>query len=171
MAKKQAASETETTPASGKNRLLWIVLVLLLGGGGAGGWVWYSGMLGADANGDGADGRAASKESAQPKTPVYLPLERFTVNFDRRGKMNFLQTDVQLMAYDPAVLEAVRIRMPAIRNRLIMLLTSQEAESLLTIEGKEALRAEVVSAVREVLGAENDAEALQEAFFTSFVLQ
>jgi len=167
MAKKQAESEMEATAASGKKRLLWIVLVLLLVGGGAGGWVWYSGMLGADANGD----AASLEESAKPVMPVYLALERFTVNFDRRGKMSFLQTDVQLMAYDPAVLEAVRVRMPAIRNRLILLLTSQDSESLLTIEGKEMLRAEVASAVREVLGDENGAEALQEAFFTSFVLQ
>ena len=56
------------------------------------------------------------------------------------------------------------------RNRLIMLLSDQDFDALRTVEGKEALRQDVLNAVNEVLKMSGP-DSVQDVYFTSFVLQ
>ncbi|MEQ9462689.1 MAG: flagellar basal body-associated FliL family protein, partial [Haliea sp.] len=60
--------------------------------------------------------------------------------------------------------------MPAVRNRLIMLLSDQDFDALRTVAGKEVLRQDVLKAVNEVLKLSGP-DAVQDVYFTSFVLQ
>jgi flagellar FliL protein len=53
---------------------------------------------------------------------------------------------------------------------MIMLFSPQDFDALKTLEGKEALRAEVTSAVNQVLGRKPP-EAVEAVYFESFVLQ
>ena len=160
-------AEAAASTGSGKGKLLLIVgalVVVLAGGGGA----WF--LLGGD-NKERADVAAADEApKVEQRDAAYLPLEKFLVNFDHKGGIRYIQTDIQLMAYDPKVLERVERNMPAVRNRVIMLLSDQDFDALRTVAGKEALREDVLTAVNEVLKLTGP-DAVQEAFFTSFVLQ
>ncbi len=171
MAKKEdlnlGAGKAEAEAPKGKGKLLLIVaaaVILLAGGGGA----WF--MLGAGDR-EATDGAAvAEAPKEEQREAVYLPLEKFLVNFDHKGGIRYIQTDIQLMAYDPKILDRVQRNMPAVRNRVIMLLSDQDFDALRTVAGKEALRKDVLAAVNEVLKLKGT-DAVQEAFFTSFVLQ
>jgi len=159
----------EAPKGGGKGKLIAIiaVVVVLLAGGGVAAWL----LLGSN---DEAAAETATAEPAAPKVeerePSYMPLEKFLVNFDHKGGMRYIQTDIQLMAYEPEVLERAQRNMPAVRNRLIMLFSDQDFEALRTLEGKEALRKDVLKAVNESLKMSGP-DSVQDVYFTSFVLQ
>lgn len=162
-----AKNEEEAAAAPGGKRK-WIILLLallLVTGGGAAAWLF----LGAD---DAAtEGEEAVVEPAAPAPePIYLGMERFTVNFDYQGRIRYVQADMQLMAHSQDIIDKAEKNMPAVRNRLIMLLSDQDFEALRKVEGKEALRAAVRDAVNEALDATGD-DVIKDVFFTSFVLQ
>ncbi|MBM70498.1 MAG: flagellar basal body protein FliL [Haliea sp.] len=169
LGKGNGAGDADKASGGGKGKLIAIiaVVVVLLGGGGAAAFL----LLG---NNDDAATEVAGAEPAAPKVEereaAYMPLEKFLVNFDHKGGMRYIQTDIQLMAYEPAALENAQRNMPAVRNRLIMLLSDQDFDALRTVEGKETLRQDVLKAVNEVLKLSGQ-DAVQDVYFTSFVLQ
>ena len=129
---------------------LWIALaVVLLLGGGAGAW-WFMGTQ-QSAQGSGAGAETVEEERA-PQEAHYLAMDKLLVNFDYQGAIHYVQTELQLMAYSEESLARARHNMPAVRNRLIMLLSEQDFAALRTAEGKEALRVSILDAVNEVSG-------------------
>jgi flagellar FliL protein len=76
------------------------------------------------------------------------------------------------MTRDPLVLEVIKSNEPAIRNDLLLLFSSQTYDVLMTGEGKEALRKSTAEAMRKVIAREGaKPEAIEDVFFTSFVIQ
>lgn len=159
-------ADTAPTAGGGKSKLLLIVVAIVAVLGVAVG-AWF--MLGSGEEVTGADATAQAPKE-EKREPAYMPMEKFLVNFDHKGGMRYIQTDIQLMAYDPETLERVQRNMPAVRNRVIMLLSDQDFDALRTVAGKETLRQDVLTAVNEVLDLKGP-DAVEEAFFTSFVLQ
>lgn len=114
-----------------------------------------------------AEAPAAKLEPAQ-----YLPLTpAFVVNLEDPQAMRFLQLDVEVMARDPAVIEAIKLHQPRIRNALLLLFGQQDPDQLATRTGKEALQAQALNEVRTILEAEQAAAGIEGLFFTSFVMQ
>ncbi len=61
---------------------------------------------------------------------------------------------------------------PIIRNDLLLLMGNKQPEEVSSNEGKEALRAAALEAVRKIIAAEGEKpEALEAVYFTSFVMQ
>jgi len=164
---KNSGKPDATSKAGGKRKwlLLLAVVALVLGGGGTA-FFFLSGA----ADTATADASVAGNPAAELREPIYLPMEKFLVNFDHKGSMRYLQTDIQLMAYDAKAVERAKRNMPAVRNHLIMLFSDQDFDALRTVEGKEALRKAVLDAVNGTLNVTGP-NAVQEAYFTSFVLQ
>lgn len=151
---------TEAAPKGGR-KWLWITLVIALLGAGGGAWWWFQ-----------------VRPNAEPAVvelapPVYLALEPpFVVNFEAQEAVRFLQVSVQLMTRDPATAEAIKTHDPVIRNDLLMLLSNHTYEQVSTREGKEALRAACLEAVRAVVKRERgDPASVESLYFTSFVMQ
>ncbi|MET0355315.1 MAG: flagellar basal body-associated FliL family protein [Cellvibrio sp.] len=91
---------------------------------------------------------------------IYYPLKpNFTVNYDVNGRQRFLQAELTLMYRDPAVLKTLELHMPAVRNGLVMLLSSQVFDELQTVEGKEKLRASALTTIQELINKEAAAAA------------
>lgn len=130
---------------------------------------------------------AAAKGSVavEPVAPaVYLALKpNFTVNYDVHGRQRFLQTELTIMYRDPEVLKVLELHMPAVRNGLVLLLSSQTFDDLQTVEGKENLRAEALKIVKNILMKEQEDAAekpvkdknklpnIEQILFTNFVMQ
>ncbi len=165
---KNGNSEEPAAATGGKRKWVILLLVLLLlAGGGAAAWFF---LVAGDAE-TAEDVAAAAEPEPEPEPePIYLGLDKFTVNFDYQGRIRYVQADMQLMAHSQDIIDKAQKNMPAVRNRLIMLLSDQDFEALRQVEGKEALRGEVRDAVNETLKVSGD-EAIQDVFFTSFVLQ
>ncbi len=162
-------SDNDVAAAPRSNKGLWLTVViamgaLALGGGGA---YFFFGKNTADAAANGGQ-KVAQKQPAQ-----YVKLDPpFVVNFEARGLMRFLQVTVEIMARDALTIEAIKKNDPMIRNDLILLFGSQRYEDISTREGKEALRAEALQTVAQVIDAEGgDGSKVEQLYFTSFVMQ
>lgn len=120
---------------------------------------------------------AAGDEHAEagktaPAPALYFAFDPpFVVNFDDAEQVRFLQLQVQVMARDPAVIEAVQKHDPMIRNSLLLLLNGRDYQALMTRAGKEALRAECLKTVQELLKRETGKAGVEDLYFTSFVVQ
>lgn len=124
-------------------------------------------------------GKSAEPAGDQPAkaekvvTPaVYTSLEPpFVVNFDDQGTIRFLQVSVDVMSRDPEIAEAIKLHMPAIRDQLIMLFSDADYPTLSTREGKDALRATALDAVKKILDAQGVSASVDALYFTNFVMQ
>jgi len=119
-------------------------------------------MMGSKHSGDSEEESSEVSESAETVTApaIYYPLKpNFTVNYDVNGRQRFLQAELTLMYRDEAVVKTLELHMPAVRNGLVMLLSSQVFEELQTAEGKEKLRAAALKTVQDIIAKEEAASA------------
>jgi flagellar basal body-associated protein FliL len=115
------------------------------------------------------------KEKGKKDEPVlttYLPLDPpFVVNFESTQETRFLQVSMEVMAHDPQAIEDAKKHMPAIRNSLVLLLSSQNQKTLITLEGKEKVRAEALAAIQKILQEQTGKPGVEAVYFTGFVMQ
>jgi len=173
MAKKEKAPAPagEAKPA-GKMKLIIIILVavLLAVGLSVGATIFF---LSKD---DKADADAAPVAAA-PVAPVkqaaiYEELTpAFVVNFTHQGRARYMQVGVALMSRDQVALDALKVHMPVLRNRLVMLFSSQDFDALLTPVGKEMLRQQATASVQELAQKETGKTVVEQVLFTNLVLQ
>lgn len=90
---------------------------------------------------------AVSQNSDGP----YLALEPFVVNIKEGKRNRFMQVNVQVMASDRKVHEALNANLPAVRHAMIMLLAHQKLEEVRTSEGREALRQQALADLQAVV--------------------
>lgn len=153
---------------SSKTLLIIIAAAVLVVGGGAGAWFAFGGKGDKDEEGE---AEKAAHEAKLP--PQFVTLDPpFVVNFGPGSSVRFLQIAAQLMTRDPHMLEMLEHNTPIIRNDLLLLFGNKQPEEVSTNEGKEALRAAALEAVRKIIAAEGGKpEALEGIYFTSFVMQ
>lgn len=111
-------------------------------------------------------------EEMAAMTPIYWPLKpAMIVNFSGSGDSSFLQVEMEVMAYDQAVIDLVKEHMPVLRNSLLLLLAGQTDESVFTTAGKQALLVEALTEINRVLEPYTDEKQVEAVYFTSFVAQ
>lgn len=157
---------------------LFVILPLLITSGTVTG-LYLGGVFGggdehvASEDGENTDAAQDGEEDKGTEGPaMYVSLDPpFVVNFANSGNARFLQITVEIMTRNPQVEEQVKRHMPAIRNNLVMLFSSQTTESVSSLEGKEALREETLASIQEILEAETGDPGIEAVYFTSFVMQ
>jgi len=151
---------------SSKKLLIIIAAAVVVLGGGAGAWFAFAGKDDAKEG----DPEGAAQEAKLPAQ--FVTLEPFVVNFGPGSTVRFLQIAAQLMTRDAHMVEFLERNTPIIRNDLLLLFGNKQPEEVSTNEGKEALRAAALEAVRKIIAAEGQKpEALEGVYFTSFVMQ
>jgi flagellar FliL protein len=127
----------------------------------------------------GSDDEAPAEEAAAPaqvrQAPIYFTVESpFIVNFSEQsnGAVRFMQVKMKVMARDQAVIDAFQLHLPAIQHEILMLLYSQNYDTLLTTEGTKALQKACQDKINEVIKNEETLEnELEAVYFTSFIMQ
>ena len=158
----EVAEELEAAKPRSRRWVLLIVIVLLLGGAGGGG-AWYFGLFG---------GAPAEQTAEVHEDPLYYTLaDNLVVNFRNPGGARYLQVGIDLMTHDPDALPALKTNAPVLRNNLILLLSDQSESDLATREGKEAIRDKALAEVRTAMQKLYGAPAVEELYFTTFVMQ
>ncbi len=147
--------------------IVTIVALLVVGGGGA--WFYFSSESSA------AEASSGSAIEAREES-YYLTLEPpFIVNFVYKDTLRYLQMTLSVMSHEPKILEQVAHHMPAIRHRLIMLISNKTFNELNGKDSKEALRKEMLLEIRNIIQAEqNKAHNLgrvEAVYFTGYVMQ
>ena len=174
----QAANAAQAPAPKKKGKLLviaGIVVVLLAGGGGAAAFLMkktgdaHAEAADADEDDGEHDAKAAKKKKKKKAegAPVFVTLEPFTVNLADTEADRLAQVAVVFEAGDKKVDEAVKAQMPAVRNAILLLLSSKTGRELLTLEGKEKLAAQIAETVNKRL----DDGAIEAVHFSQFIVQ
>lgn len=158
------AEEVVPTKSSQKKIIIIVVAALLLIGAGAG--TWFSMQH------KSADGKKEEVKSEEPAAaPVFISLEAFTVNLQPDPDEKFLQMEISLQVANAEQAEILKTQMPAVRNRLLMLLTSKLASDISTSEGKQKLSEEISAEIKKPFSKGAKPQEVLGVFFTSFVIQ
>jgi flagellar FliL protein len=160
--------EGAPSPAPNKSKkkklvvMLVAVLLALAAGGGA---AWY--FLGNKPSGD----AEAQAKHEPPKPPVFLQMEQFTVNLQPEVGEQYLQIAFTLQVANQEQVELIKLYMPLVRSRLLMLLSSKKASELSTPDGKKKLQDEIIAAIKQPFAPNMEPQGVNGVFFTSFVIQ
>jgi flagellar protein FliL len=194
MAQQPAKAEGAAEAAAPKSKkklivILAVVLALAAGGGAAAFFLLKKpeaqqakAKHGEKAEGheDAAEGEAAEEEApeeeasghADPKTALtYVQFETFTVNLLPDPDDKFLQLDLTVEVKGAELAEKMKAQMPALRNRVLLLLTSKKASDISTPEGKAQLSGELLVELKKPLAAHGKPLKVTQVLFTSFVIQ
>lgn len=190
-----ATADVEVAPPKKKSKLILFigigVLLLALAGGGA--FYMMSKKKAAEAEVDGEDGHGPAKTAhAKGKSgtpPTFVPIEPFTVNLMPENGEQYLQVAATLKLEDAHVADDLKVYMPELRHRVLMLLSGKKASELQGVDGREALAGDIMAAANDVLGfgskpqvkgaKEPDGKAKKDTaegpvvsvLFTSFIIQ
>lgn len=173
--KKEATAEGGEGKKKGKGKLIiLIVLLLLIAGGAGGGWYWWTHIQNADADAEATEDDGSTKKKKKKRKgdagPVFVSLDAFTVNLQGEDGQ-LLQTAVTLQVVDEEDANKLKQHMPLVRSRLVMLLSSKQAEEVLTAEGKIKLAQEIAEHIKQPFFPGDYPMEIQNVLFTSFIVQ
>lgn len=165
-----------------KKIIILAVVGLVLIGGSVGGTLFFLGAFDDKpmAEGEGSEGSEDSAEAGEggeaaediKAAAIYIPLKpAIVVNYNSRGRQRFVEAKISLMLRSEAVLSAVELHMPMIRNSIVMTMGAQIYEDLQTPEGKEQLRQQLLKKTQEIVEAETGEPGVEQVLFTNFVMQ
>ncbi|HEY3699080.1 MAG TPA: flagellar basal body-associated FliL family protein [Spongiibacteraceae bacterium] len=121
-------------------------------------------------------GAYASEEAEGEKASVsseYFEIKPALItNYGGPGPIHFLKVEISLrLDKDAEASSLVMHHMPHIRHELVMLFSRQSEDNLATMQGKEQLRQDALSAVQKVLETEEHKKLVGDLLFTNFVIQ
>lgn len=144
----EEAKDDSAKPKKSKKMLVIVLAIVLLAGGGGAGWFFF--MRGKHEQADDHASQEA-KRKKELKARVFVNLEPFTVNLADEDD-RFAQVAVVLEVDNNETSEEIKSLMPAVRSRILLLLSSKQAADLLSLEGKEKLAEQIAMSTAEAIG-------------------
>jgi len=184
MAKEEQAAAEVTAEGGGKKKLFIIigaaVLVLIIAG------IVVFMMMGkgdkkkegADAHGapaaaEGGHGAAAPAAgghggaAAVPGASTVFSLEPFIVNIYDGQELRYLKVKVELEMSNAAIKGELEGRLAAIRDAILVVLTTKTLQEVQDAQGKNQLREEILTAISKIVAQGK----VTKVYFTDFVVQ
>jgi flagellar FliL protein len=189
--KTDAPAEGEAAPKK-KNKMLVIiiaaVLVLVLGGGGAAFFLMKKKAADAEAEeGDEPPAKTAKDKKKKKKDdhaapPVFTKLEPFVVKLQAEAQEAYAQAVPELKLAEAPVADQVKIFMPEIRHKVLMIMAGKKASELTNPAGMQTLANQIRVTINAILTQEKadpakekldqDEEGpVQAVFFSSLIVQ
>ncbi len=170
---KKAQEQEEPKKKGGFLKILIIVIVAMLIGAG-GGFFAYKMFFAKPAP---IPTDNASQTAKKPQAPPVIPkkneilpmidLDPFIINLADKDTRRYLKVKMSLEVSDKKVEDEIKKRMPEIRDIITLLLSSKTYADLSTIDGKLALKTEIVNRLNSVIISGR----VTNVFFTEFVIQ
>ena len=111
-------------------------------------------------------------ENGPPKQSFYFEIKpEIVVNFPGESRPRNMMVSLTLVTYDEMALEALTLHSPVIRNDLLLLFSGLESGPLMTREGKDEMRKKILEIVQKIMLERYEAEAVEDVYFTRFVMQ
>lgn len=141
--------------------IMSLIAVIAIGAGAGGTWFFMQGQ------------QEDEYEPARPKKipTAFKELDIFTVNLQPKERSQYLQLGLTIKIRDTDVSAEIDHKMPEIRNRVLLLLSSKTADDISTLIGKQQLSSELTDEIRKSMDSEMFSEEILEVLFTSFVIQ
>lgn len=168
MAEEEKQADADAAPAKGGKMKLILIIVgaLVLVGGSIGGTLLIVG------GGDSAEAEVEEEVEVSRGDPSYVELKpAFTVNLAPEDPVGFLQISMQVLTFNDEVAEELEKHKPLIRNNLLVLFGQQKSAELRAPDGKERLQQSALETVQTVINEHGSGGAVDNVFFTSFVMQ
>ncbi|MCM5703715.1 flagellar basal body-associated protein FliL [Larsenimonas salina] len=166
MAKAKVKTASSDDAPNKKSKLWLIVLLSVLVTAGAAAGVYYF-LLADDAPSEEVTEQAPPPP---PPTPVFVELKPFTVNLgDNSGRM--LYVGISLRVESAEAQTHMLEHMPEVRNRILLVLTSQDSKELATLEGKRQLASTISQAFDQPFEGAGQPITVSDVLFTDFIVQ
>jgi len=110
---------------------------------------------------------AIKEESEEPKIGPVFPLDSFIANLADPGGNRFLRATMELELENDDLTKEMEKRLPQIRDCILLILPTRTYQDIQTVEGKIALRTEIIAKLNVLLKK----EAITNIYFTEFVTQ
>ena len=114
------------------------------------------------------NGLAASSGDSTAYFEIPTP---FVVNLVNEGDIAFLQVNAQLKVTRPELKTVLSAHMPAIQHTMMMLLSEQNTADVLSLQGKQILRETSLKQLQALMQAQIGEPAVEEVYFTGFIVQ
>ncbi|CAN5235299.1 N/A [soil metagenome] len=151
-------------PAKKSKKMLFIIIgaVVLLGGGGAAAFF----MRGGDA----PPGEAKAVKH-KVEAPVFIVIDPFTVNLQPETGEQFLQVSITLQVSDLKEVDNLKLYMPLVRSRLLLLLSGKKASEISSVAGKKKLSEEILAQLKLPFTGGGEPPKITDVLLTQFVIQ
>ena len=162
----QKETETEKKKGSPLKLILIGVIVLVLAGAGFVAWQLFLTPAADDMGADAipAVGQEADLEDAMSET---YAMETFVVNLNDPGGKRYLKTNIELEYVSETLGEELARRLPQLRDLILLLLSSKSLDDIQSVDGKIALRRELIQRINQTLTSGK----IRNLYFTQFVIQ
>ncbi|AZY49087.1 flagellar basal body-associated protein FliL [Bordetella avium] len=128
------------------------------------------GLIGATGGLIGANVAPATPPAVVPP-PIFIPLEPFTVTLNDADSERIMHVGITLRAGDDQTRQRIDRYMPEVRNRLLMVLSSQTPQSVQTVDGKQNMAKSLMAAINRPFSPLPDGQNVTDVLFTAFVVQ
>lgn len=164
--------ELEVKPANNKLPIIIAILVVVLIAGGAAAWF----LLGSSSS----DGEQAAPQQTAPKKvttaqigdALYVAMPRpFVFSVPGIDKERLVQVKVQLLVRGLDAEQLAKKHIPLVEGTLLKTFSSSTAEELVSLAGKERVREQALTDVREAFLEVEGQPVAEQVLFTGFVLQ
>lgn len=110
--------------------------------------------------------QAAQQQDPNGMGPIYS-LDTFIVNLADDGRSRYLRVTMDLELVSASEESTLDDRLPQVRDSILMILPSKRFEDIASMEGKTALRNEIITKLNGMLNK----NVVSNIFFTEFVVQ
>ena len=177
--KRKSEDEEASEEGSGGKRKLILLIVgaVLLLGLGIGGGVFVGTMMAEDSNSaenvvaDEEEEEDSGRKKKDDRHNIYITVGKLLAAVEHEGSTRYIQAEVDLVGYEKTEMDDAQHNVPALRNRLLLLFSSQNFDDVRTIAGRERLRVESLKAVNDVLELDPKGDRVEDVYFTAFVIQ
>jgi len=95
----------------------------------------------------------------------------FIVNFRGRERPRTLMVEITVSSYVEKSLDLLSKHSPELRNNLLLVMAEKNGKELTTMEGKNQLREDVRDSLNALMKKHSGVMAVDDVYFTRFVLQ
>jgi flagellar protein FliL len=158
---KEKIEDAQESQAAKKSKLKLVIIAAIVLFAGAGGFFGYGKFK------KNTEVKAAVKKTE--KVSIVCPLKSFVVNLlDKRnvGK-RYLKVTIEVEVNKEDDKKTIDSNSPQLRDSILLLLSSQTLEDINTMEGKLALKQELLARMKQILGE----GVVRRVYFTEFVIQ
>lgn len=114
----------------------------------------------------------AAEEEVTLSNTYYVPLTPgFVTNYGGPGRLKYVRIDMTLMVEGLESQAVLEQQLPLVRNTVVLILSRQSENNVVTPNGQERIRQQLLQALNEALTREVGQPLLAEVLFTNFIYQ
>ncbi len=112
-------------------------------------------------------------EVVKERAPEYVSLGApMVLNLSTTGsRLTFLQVKADILVEDEDAKEIVELHVPAIRHKLIVILSEKDAKDMKSPAKREQVRQQATTEIKDMIAELAKTEGIQEVLFSNFLVQ